>query len=98
MDFLAFNIQSYQRPYIRTKLISDDSKFMRGSYWNRIRTYNGYLQVKSENTFEFSEEILYIHGESRSYDYREQQTSVRKFIQYNTALVIVNKCMKVSNP
>lgn len=97
MDFLAFNIQSYARPYIKTKLISDDSKFTRGNYWNRTRTYNGYLQVRSKNIFEFSDGTLFIHGIGRGYDDREQRTSVRNFIRYNTALVIVNKCMKISN-
>lgn len=97
MDFLAFNIQSYARPYIKTKLISDDSKFTRGKYCNEIRTSDGYLRVKSENSFEFSDGTLFIHGIGRGYDDIEQRTSVRNFIRYNTALVIVNKCMKVSN-
>lgn len=98
MDFLAFNIQSYQRPYIRTKLISDDSKFRRGFYRKEIKTVTGYFLVRSENIFEFSNDsILFIHGRDRSYDDREQRATVRNFIQYNTALVIVNKCMKVNN-
>lgn len=98
MDFLAFNIQSYNRPYIITKLISDDSKFRRGSYCKHIRTSDGYVEVQSENTFELTACTLFIHGRSKDHDDREQRTSVRNFIQYNTALVIVNKLMKVNNP
>lgn len=98
MDFLAFNIQSYNRPYIETKLISDDSKFRRGSYWYQIRTRDGHFTVQSKNSFELAGNTLYIQGRYKEYDGREQRTSVRNFIRYNTALVIVNKLMKVSNP
>ena len=98
MNFLAFDIQRYSRPYIVTKLISDSSKFTRGNYWNLIITRDGYFKVQSENTFELAACTLFIHGRSKDHDDREQRTSVRNFIQYNTALVIVNKLMKVNNP
>lgn len=97
MDFLAFDIQRYSRPYIVTKLISDASKFRRGCYNKRIRTCGGYFKVGSESVFELADNTLFIHGRCKE-DYIEQRTSVRNFIQYNTARVITNKYMKRVNP